>query len=70
MDPFWVQTLSSLRSEVVCPHLCSRLTSGPINGGRDGGSQGGKSVDDHEFGSEYAEFEMTIDVQKLLEMQS
>lgn len=54
-----------------CPHLCFRPTIVPINGGRkegrkEGQIDGGRSVNDDEFGSKHVEFEVIIDVQKVL----
>lgn len=56
-----------LKVRVPCLHLCPMPTTGPISRGREG-KEGGRSVND-EFGSEHVEFEMTADVQKVLEMQ-
>lgn len=51
-----------------CPHLCARPTTVPITGGREGGRDEWRPVTDDEFGFEYVQFEMKIDVQKVLEM--
>lgn len=54
------------------PSWCPRHTTGPVKGGGKGGWEGGmegRTVDDDEFGSEHIEFEMTINSQRVLEMQ-